>query len=113
MQPAEPSTNLEVLRNEVVDVDDTVKIPLGPDGVMVEVLASGSWRSSAMQAQQDGRYEEWASKCLVNGSYELWQDIDPTGRQMVDFFDAFADAGGITPLESRASQRSSRRDRRR
>jgi hypothetical protein len=109
----EPSTNLDVLKREVVDVSDTVKVPLGPDGDMVEVLCSGSWRSSAMDAQAEGRYGEWARKCLVGDGYQLWLDIDPTGREIVEFFDAFGDAGGITPLASRASQHSSRRDRRR
>jgi len=106
-------SELEVLRSEALsDADDLTKIPLGPDGQIVEILPQRLWRTSAMDALNSGRFSAWAEKCLTEDSYDIWEDVDPTMEEIEEFFAAVGEANGMSPLESRRLRRSAARARR-
>ena len=110
----EPQNALETLRTEALtDADDTITVPLGTKGHTVGVLPQRLWRSSAIDALNNGRFGPWAEKCLTEDSYDTWEDLDPTLEEVEAFFEAFSEANGISPLASRRLRRSAERARRR
>jgi hypothetical protein len=105
---------LEVLKSEALaDADDLTKVPLGSDGQIVEVLPQRVWRSSALDALNNGRFGEWAEKCLTEDGYDTWEDVDPTLEEIEEFFAAVGEANGMSPLASRRLRRSAARARKR
>lgn len=80
---------------------EPITVPLGDK--TVRVLPPKDWRSSAMGAILTGDFEKWASKCLVEGDYAIWQSVDPTLGQIGEFMEAYQQAGGLGLGESRTS----------
>ena len=88
------------------------RIPLATTEVYV--LPRNRWRSSALTALNQGRFDEWAESCLAREiDVDAWMDVDPTIEQVEDFFLAFTEATGQSAGKSRESRRSLMRGRRR
>ena len=59
------------------------------EGVTIYILPVMKWKTSALHALREGDIEAWAEKTLTNGSYELWQKVDPDMEQAEQFFTAW------------------------
>jgi hypothetical protein len=110
IETAQPA---QVLRHEAIDPDAPHEIPLGPSREIVRVLPSRLWRSSAITAMNAGAFDIWASKVLVDGTYEIWQEVDPNAEEIGDFLIALKAVDGLNPLGSVQSRLSSTPTRRR
>ncbi|MEU2413952.1 hypothetical protein ABZ736_21670 [Streptomyces sp. NPDC013099] len=81
-------------------------------GQEVEMLPLADWRSSAMKALQEGDLDTWAEHCLTDDGLDVWEDNDPTFREIGEFFASFSDemAAQQTDLTgNRAARRARRR----
>ncbi len=85
--------------------DGSVRVPLG-DGYIV-VPDHDNWPSSANEDVTRGFYRTWASKVLSDDDYAYWVALDPTNRQVNEFFGALHDArsGSATREVLRLSSR--------
>jgi hypothetical protein len=100
---------LEAIEGEVLDGDGSVEVKLRNE--TVRVLPLFEWRTSATRAMREGDFDSWAEKCLVDGDYEVWTDVDPKIREVEEFFEAWQEATGQDRGKSRASRRSSKSTR--
>lgn len=91
-------TDLDALRAEVAaepDADDGVKVvPLGDTAVRVKHYLD--WPASADELLIAGRLSRWAEKIVVPEDYAgVWQPMDPTNRQVVEFITSLEKITGI------------------
>ena len=81
---------------------EPLPVPLGDK--TVRVLPPLDWRSSATEAIGQGRFTTWAHGALHPDDVATWDEVDPTNRQVVAFFDAYKELAGQAPGESQPSQ---------
>jgi len=81
---------------------EPVTVPLGD--VELRVLPPMDWRQTAMDGVRDGRFNTWARGALHPDDVAKWLELDPTNRQVVEFFNAYKDAARQAPGESQPSQ---------
>ncbi|MBL1098920.1 hypothetical protein [Streptomyces coffeae] len=72
-------------------------------GQELEVLPVSKWRSSTMNALQNGDLESWAHAALTPEGYETWQEIDPTMEEIAEFFTSM---NGQPGMPNRAARRA-------
>lgn len=79
----------------------------------VRVLPPMDWRETTLRAANEQRFTDWAVEALVNdvkldkngkrisGSDDsvIWAEANPTFREIVAFFAAYADVAGQSPGE--------------
>ncbi len=64
--------------------EGAVRIPLGTGSVVVP--DRDDWPSSANEDVATGFYRSWAGKVLSQEDFAYWMSIDPTNRQVNEFF---------------------------
>jgi hypothetical protein len=79
---------------EVWAADHPVLIPLGPDGVEVELPPMWRWPRTALLALLCDDHETWAALTLDPHEYDRWADVDPTLDDCDDFELAWERATG-------------------
>jgi hypothetical protein len=78
------------------------------------VLPPRKWRDSAFAALHAGQFRVWASKVLVDGTFESgWLELDPTMDEIGEFVKAWQASAGESLGKSSRSATSSRSTRKR
>lgn len=82
-------------------------------GRTIAVKPAKDWPMSALKDIANQDVAEWARKCLVAKSYDMWLELDPTIGEGEQFFSDYNDASGQDVGKSSASRRSSKSTARR
>lgn len=105
----EPLSDAEAQEMEATGHHITVELC----GEPVRVVPSGAWRSSAQRKLRVGDLDGFMSAVLHEDDYDLYEDLDPTQAEFVQFVDDANELSGEPRGKRRGPQQSSRRTRRR
>lgn len=89
-----PLDHLEAEASKKLDPAKSETIEISFQGRTLYVLPVMKWKASGLRALRESDIDVWAEKCLTNGSYKVWQEIDPDLEQCEEFFTLWADATG-------------------
>jgi hypothetical protein len=84
---------MEAVRTEAL-ADPNAATPVALEGKTVHVLPVKKWKASAIRAMRQSDFDTWAEKCLAEGDYAVWQQVDPDVEQVEAFFLAWNKATG-------------------
>jgi hypothetical protein len=82
-------------------------------GEEVQIVPPLAWRASWQRLLNQGNLDAFASKVLHPDDYELYEELDPTLAEFMEFTTDAAQRSGESLGESRGPAPSSRRTRRR
>ncbi|HTE57088.1 MAG TPA: hypothetical protein VK698_39815 [Kofleriaceae bacterium] len=82
-------------------------------GEPVRVVPAGAWRSSAQRKLRVGDLDGFMTSVLHEDDYELYEELDPTQEEFVQFVADAQEISGESRGKPRGPQGSSRRTRRR
>lgn len=105
----EPLSDAEAQEMEATGHHITVELC----GEPVRVVPSGAWRSSAQRKLRVGDLDGFMAAVLHEDDYDLYEDLDPTQAEFIQFVDDANELSGEPRGKSRGPQQSSRRTRRR
>jgi hypothetical protein len=120
--PAPPSGTVPAEAATAQYPPGCIEVPLGdpdhPDGdepVLVHVLPSERWPTSATKALNQGDFDGWAEECLAGDDIDLWYGLHnesgPTIGEAADMLEAFGRKTGSDTGKSRRQRRLSMRGR--
>jgi len=113
-----------MVAGELAAVQAEAEADEGPEGVLVElstdegeaeirVPPAGRWKSRAQTFLAQGMFDLWAQITLSKDDFQAWRELDPTLDDATEFFDRWQEAAGQDLGKSRASRRSSKKQRKR
>ena len=72
-------------------------------GREVRVLEPLDWPVGVVEKLQDGKLSAGFRECLVEEDRAIWDEVNPTSRDLIELFSALSEAHGLSVGESPAS----------
>lgn len=92
---------LPVFAADAAAESGVIKAPLR--GREVRIMDPLDWPVGVVEKLQDGRISARFRDCLVAEDRAIWDEVDPSSRDLIGLFQALTDAQGASVGESQAS----------
>lgn len=92
---------LPVFAADAVAESGVVKAPLR--GREVRIMDPLDWPVGVVEKLQDGQITAKFRECLVAEDRPIWDEVDPSSRDLIGLFTALTEAQGASVGESQAS----------